>query len=352
MDARFRFRYVNEFTGTMVLLVLVLLVGAVVLTGRSQRWFAPTYSLQVLLPEQGSSGLGRGSDVFILGIPVGSVQDIRVEETGRLVAWIQIRGDFQRFVRADSTATIKKVFGVAGDAYMEIAKGSGAALPERGALITSRAAEELSGMVEKTLEGLRQEVLGVAAQTRQTLAEWRQLATALRATQDRVRSEDIAPLAARTGQTLEAWTRVGEVWARLGADLSKTQADLSRVVARLDSVATGLEQGRGTVGKLLTDSSLADASQALVTEGRASLETLHEVLRNLQLTTERLPKLAAAATAGASDLPALILQARQSLSELERLVTGLQRHWLVRDYIDLSVPGPRLPPGAVSGDGP
>jgi hypothetical protein len=41
------------------------------------------------------------------------------------------RRDFFRFVRADSSAVVKKQFGVAGDSFFEITRGQGRPLPEK-----------------------------------------------------------------------------------------------------------------------------------------------------------------------------------------------------------------------------
>ena len=47
-----------------------------------------------------------------------------------MTAEASIRRDFFRFVRVDSSAVIKKKFGVAGDSFFEITRGEGRPLPE------------------------------------------------------------------------------------------------------------------------------------------------------------------------------------------------------------------------------
>ena len=118
-------------TGLFVLAVVALVVAGVVLSGHSQRWFARKYPFDVLLPESGTSGLRQGDEVFILGVSAGLVDDIIVGEDGRMKAHVRVRRDFQRFVRADSSACIKKAFAVAGDSFMEITRGTGDPLPTR-----------------------------------------------------------------------------------------------------------------------------------------------------------------------------------------------------------------------------
>src|SRR5436190_8328674 len=128
---RFKFRRVNEITGTFVLIIVAVLIAAVVWTGRSQRWFRSNVTLKIALPEAGAAGIRQGSEVYFLGTLVGSVSDVIVDEAGHMKAEANIRRDFFRFVRADSSALVKKKFGVAGDSFFEITRGEGAPLPEK-----------------------------------------------------------------------------------------------------------------------------------------------------------------------------------------------------------------------------
>ncbi len=310
MEKRFRFRHVNELTGLFVLAVLALVVAGVIFSGHSQRWFARKYAFDVLLPESGAFGLRRGGEVFISGVSVGSVDDILVGHDRRMKAHVKIRSDFERFVRIDSTATVKKVFGVAGDSFIEITRGQGEPLPSRDAEIASLTTEELPAKMERMLEELRGELM---------------------------------PVVKKAGATLDAW-------AKLGCDLQKTQGELNQLVARLDHLATGVEQGKGTAGKLLTDTALADESQKLLGRANESMSELQGVMTNLNATvknvqngTERLPEITEAIANEAKNLPGLVQQTQTSMREVERLMEALQRHWLLRKYVNKTDPPPRRP---------
>ena len=61
-------------------------------------------------------------------------------------------------MRADSSAVVKKNFGVAGDAYFEITRGLGKPLPEKNASIVCR---ELPGTMETAIEEVRNAALPV-----------------------------------------------------------------------------------------------------------------------------------------------------------------------------------------------
>ena len=180
MEKRFAFRHVNELTGFLVLAVLALVLAGLVFSEQSQRWFARKYSFDVLLPEQGALGLCPGADVIVLGVSAGMVGDIRVGGDGRMTAHVKIRRDFAPFVRVDSTASIKKVFGVAGDSFMEITRGTGAALPSRKPEIACLVPDDSLDRMEKMLADLHSELMPVVKKTGEGVAEWARLGGELR----------------------------------------------------------------------------------------------------------------------------------------------------------------------------
>jgi phospholipid/cholesterol/gamma-HCH transport system substrate-binding protein len=304
---RFRFRHVNAITGTFVLVVVALLVVSVVWTGRSQRWFQSNVPLRIILPEAGAAGIRPGSEVYFLGTRVGSISDLMVDATGRMEARASMRRDFFRFVRADSSAVVKRKFGVAGDAYFEITRGEGLPLRERNAAIHC---EELPGTVETAIEEVRQATLPVL----------QKLSVGL------------------------------DTWNALGTKLATTQEHLDQLITGINELVAGVAQGKGTAGEILTDSTLAEDAQQLLTQAKDTMTALHEVVADLKVAvlnvqhgTTRLPEFTGALADEAKDLPGLVRQTQISMRELERLIEAMQRHWLVRKLVDHAEPAPVNP---------
>src|ERR1044071_4334463 len=184
MSDRFKFRRVNEITGFFVIAVLAMLIGAVVWTAQSQRWFKSTVTLRIILPEPGAAGIRQGSEVYFLGTLVGSVSDVLVESTGRMEAHARIRRDFFLFVRSDSSAVVKKKFGVAGDAFFEITRGVGKSLPEQNASIPCN--EQFQSGLESAIEEVRSEATAVLKKTSSGLDVWGKLGGDLQATRQKL----------------------------------------------------------------------------------------------------------------------------------------------------------------------
>jgi len=318
MKPRFKFRHVNEITGIFVILVLVVLIAAIVWAARSQGWFRGTVTLRIVLPEAGAAGIRQGSEVYFLGTLVGTVSDVIVDATGRMEARTSIRGDFFRFVRKDSSAVVKKKFGVAGDAYFEITRGMGQPLPKKDASIICR---ELPGTMETAIEDVRSAVL---------------------------------PVLEKLSAGLDTWTTLGEklsagavAWTKLGTNLDESRQHLDQLIGRLDRIVAGVEQGKGTAGKLLTDPALADDLKTILDKGNVSMDQLQTILKDAQVAGTHLSAVSEALATEAKDLPGLVLQTQQTLHELERLTEGIERHWLIRKYIEQRQPNTRIPPSEV-----
>ena len=291
-----------------MLIVVAVLIAAVVWTGRSQRWFKGRVKLRIILPEAGAAGIRQGSEVYFLGTLVGSVSSVEVDEKGRMEAEANIRRDFFRFVRADSSAVVKKKFGVAGDSFFEITRGEGQPLPAKNASIVCK--EQFQSALEAAVEEIRAEAMLVLKKLNAGL----------------------------------------DTWTTLGANLITTRGRLDQLVGRVDSMATDLQQGKGTVGKLITDTTLADEAQKLLAGANEAMSELQAVVtnvnvavKNVQDGTARLPEITGAVADEAKDLPGLVLQTKASMAELERLIEAMQRHWLLRKYVNHTNPPPLHP---------
>jgi phospholipid/cholesterol/gamma-HCH transport system substrate-binding protein len=318
MKQRFKFRHVNEITGIFVILVVVVLIAAIVWTGYRQRWFRGTVTLRIVLPEAGAAGIRQGSEVYFLGTLVGTVSNVIVDVAGRMEAGTSIRSDFFRFVREDSSAVVKKKFGVAGDAYFEITRGQGQPLPKKDASIICK---ELPGTMETAIEDVRSAVLPVVEKLSVGLGTWTTL-----------------------GEKLSAGA---DAWTRLGTNLGESGQLLDQLIGRLDRIVAGVEQGKGTAGKLLTDPALADDLKTILDKGNVSMDQLENILKDVQLASTDLSAVSEALAIEAKDLPGLVLQTQQTLHELERLIEGIERHWLIRKYIEQRHPNTRIPPSEV-----
>jgi hypothetical protein len=155
ISREFKFRHANEVAGVFVILAFVLLAAGVFFTGRSQGWFAQriTLFMEFDTPE-GTFGLQEGAAVQVRNTTAGRVAVLEPTEDGKIQAVLRIREQYRRFITVDATARIKRTFGVAGDAFVEIVPGTGALIEEGGKLAVVKD-EELLEMAQRILEELQ-----------------------------------------------------------------------------------------------------------------------------------------------------------------------------------------------------
>ncbi len=318
MKQRFKFEHVNEITGTFVILVVMVLIAVLVWAAYNQRWFRRTVALRIVLPEQGAARIRQGSEVYFLGTLVGTVSDVRLTPTGRLEAETRIRSDFFRFLREGSFAVVKKKFVAAGDAYFDIARGEGPPLPWKNASIVCK---ELPMTMEAAVDEVRRAVLPVLEKLSAGVDTWTTLGTKLSAGAD--------------------------AWTGLGTNLGDTRQQLNQLLARLDGLVAGVEQGQGTAGKLLTDPAIADDLKTILDKGNVSMDQLQGILEDVQVAGGNLSAVSEALANEAKDLPGLVLQTKQTLQELKRLIEGIERVWPIRSHIEQRQPSTRIPPSEV-----
>jgi phospholipid/cholesterol/gamma-HCH transport system substrate-binding protein len=299
MSKPFKFRYVNEIAGGFVILVFVLLIAGIVVAGHAQRWFEKVHHVKIDFPPEGSLDLQKGAEVRILGTQVGSVDDITVAEDGSMTGTLSVRGDFFRFVRTDSQAIVRKKFGLAGDAYVDITRGTNAPLPEDQALICLKDTEILE-MIQNVVQKVQDVTLPAIDQARKAMEEYTNLAE----------------------------------------DLRKPEGNLQQLLDHLNRIAAGLEKGEGTAGQLLRDPALANELHAITGEIDQALGQVRQILDDVEQSMD-------VVKGEMQDVPGMVLQTRETMAETEKLVDAIQKHWLIRSYVEHNEPSKMIPPSEV-----
>lgn len=256
----FKFRYVNEISGAFVLLALALLIAGIVTAGHAQRWFERKVVLQTAFPlSYGSFGLKKGAEVRMLDTVAGRVREVVPNEAGEIVVTFEIAGAFRKLVREDSVARAKKTFGVAGDAYVELAVGDRSRpVATPGRRVPFQKDTDLMESVQATLDGLKE-------------------------------------------------------------SLPKVLGKADEILTHVNNIVKSIDEGQGAAGRLINDPEVGAAVK------RAALD--------LQRVTAGMP----------DQVAGVMGEAEQVLRDVDRLIEGIQKHWLVRGYIDHPTGTPMIP---------
>jgi len=266
-------RYGREaIVGSIVIIAVVTFVlGTMWLSGRS---IGDRQVVRVRFANVG--GLKRASPVRISGVQVGRVEHIELEDVGRVLVSVSISPKITP--RIDASARLAAT-GFVGDFSVEFDPGqsptplpkgqivlgsSRSGLEQRAARRGDRADSLMIGLQEfankETAEDLRgalREFQGTMVQAQKTLrgfgdanhgatAELTRTMVALQRLSNRLDTTLANPAIASMLHRTDT----------LSGNLSVMTRQLTLVGARLDTILSGVNQGRGTIGKFATDSTL------------------------------------------------------------------------------------------------
>ena len=298
----------NEIVGAAVLGCVAIFVSALISAGVIKGWFQPAFTLRILLPAEGVEGLSSGAEVHVLGIRVGEVGRIVIDPNERLYALARIDKDMRPFIRRNSAVAIRRQFGVAGAAYIDISRGTGPELDWSYAVVEATTERGATDTIGELVDELRAKIL---------------------------------PLIDDTKKAVQAFTVVAQRAVDPKGPLEQTLVSTAGIIRRV-------EKGEGTLGRLVASEKVASDLEATLVKLRELASQLERtskdprigeivqrtnaVLSSLQTTTrglaEMTPKVTDNVVSTSDMLPATLLQAQVTAHELELLLAQLRQTWL------------------------
>ena len=233
--------------------------------------------MDVVVMLESGGGLKRGDRVTLQGVNVGAVRSVRLNGPQGVTATLRLNTDLP--LSAETRASVQgDVFGahavelIPGNAMVKLEAGD--TLRGMNAPALAESATELSATARNVLQ--RAETLlspqavsdihattsilpGSAQQLRSAFQELRLAAAALKRTTESLDQ-------AKTGPALSA--AIGRIDESARA-MSAVAASMERSLAPLESVFSKVDQGRGTLGKLVNDTSLYTELNGAARELRA-----------------------------------------------------------------------------------
>ena len=298
----------QEIVGAVVLACIGVFIVVLINAGLLKDWFQPSFTLRILLPDEGVSGLAPGAEVQVLGTRAGEVRRIVIDPNQRMHAVARVEDQMRPFIRRDSVVSIRRQFGVAGAAFIDISRGTGPELDWSYAVIAATSERAPTDTLGQMIDELRAKVI---------------------------------PILDDVHKAVEAFTAAAHRLVDPAGPLEQTLSSAAAVVRKIES-------GDGVAGRLISNDKLGndlEASLVSIREMAAQLErtskdariaqiiqktdsiltSLQATTRNLAATTPRITENVAVTTEA---LPSTLLQAQIAAHELELLLGQLRHHWL------------------------
>lgn len=247
-------------------------------------------------------GLAVGAPVTISGLPVGSVKKITLQpESGKLVVQIQIKSDFP--ISKSSIAQMYSPSALGGKQIAILPNLKDSSSTETGDFLKSAEklglTDALVGQVmpvkdklEKVLENANLMLTNVnqvldektKASLRESLANLNETIIEFKSAATQVNGL-LADNKAKIGSTMSNIDKAAANFSKMSDSLSKanigqTVKNLEKTLASVDKIMSGLQSGKGTMGKLLKD-------DALYTNFNKTSKELELLLQDVRLNPTR-----------------------------------------------------------------
>lgn len=324
-------RHTSRRVGIIAAIATLIFVGGLMQAGVLKGMFRDELTLRVELPESGLAGLNEGASVEVLGTDAGRVTEIVLKPDAPFYAKVALDPDMKPFVRRDSTAVIRKQFGIAGRAYLAIERGTGPPLDWDFAVIASRSDPTLNESLTGMLDDARDRVFPVIDETRRAAASLAKLAEGL-AEPDGEFRRTLTHLEDITGDVAAGRGSVG----RLVSDDTAARG-IERAVKTLnqdlDHLSRALKSAEsGTADLAETAAALRDPETGLpsaVRRANRSLKILRQTLENVSKSAPAIRQTARNTADASQTLPSLLIRTEATLSELSGVLRQIRRSWLL-----------------------
>jgi phospholipid/cholesterol/gamma-HCH transport system substrate-binding protein len=303
-------RHADELVGILVVVAVAIFLGVILQAGVLRDWFRPVSHLRILLPESGAAGLSAGADVEILGTQVGTVRRIVISPSQQMYAEADVDDQARPFIRRDSRALIRRRYGIAGAAFLDISRGTGSELDWDFAVVQAVTERDPTENIGALIDQAREKVFPILddlGRSVKTLADVVEHLKKGEGDVGRLLTDDTMV------RNIEGVVAKGDV---VVSDLAQLVSELRVAGRNVETLSQSINASDSGVPKLLKRTD-------------AMLSTLQQGLRDLALATQRAPQIVHNIELSSQDLPSLLTQTQQTAHELEQLAIQLRGLWLL-----------------------
>lgn len=302
--ARNRLVYVGAFVICGVLLFAV----GLFLIGSRRMLFDHTFGANAEFAN--ISGLQNGATVRVAGMDAGEVDAIHVpgSPSGRFRVHLRLREDLHPLIRVDSVATIQND-GLVGNKYVQVDAGTDQSpVVQAGGTMRSREPFDMAAMLDrmnKTIDLVTTTIVEVKGGL-----------------------EDALVSITETAQVAQ------DLMIDVGKDTRSIMASTQKATADLTAIIAGLREGRGSVGKLLTDDSFYASVKDIAAEAEKTVANLREasVQAKGAIADFRGDKGPIKGIAG--DLQQTLTSAKDAMADLAENTEALKRSFFFRGFFN------------------
>jgi phospholipid/cholesterol/gamma-HCH transport system substrate-binding protein len=290
--------------GIFIFIGIAILVLGIFLVGDKDALFSSTFNIKAYFNEV--AGLRSGATVRLSGIDVGSVESVQIVdgENAKVEVVMSIKEDIRHFIRTDTKASIETE-GLVGNKVVVLQIGSSSAdVVKNGGTIEAKdpvgfaeVIAETQGIMEYTKE-MTKDLSEIIARVNRGEGSIGKLLV------DEDLYNDATQLTKRADESLQEITKeikgLTTLFDQLGTGVESVVGNVNTVINDLDTIITGIKNGKGALGSLLSDGTEFDSAFV-------------NVMENIEKTT---------------------YEARLAASRLAENMEALKHNWLFKSYFE------------------
>lgn len=241
----------NVRTGILFVIGIAIVASLALVIGKNTTMFTSHSIVHLLIPD--IKGLNTGNLVSIAGKKVGTVSALefqRANDSTHILVTMNVREEYFALLTQDSRAMIKSL-GMLGDKYIDITLGNSKTYLQNGGFLVVVEDADLEGLADKasktmtSIDAASESLVAILGKVERGEGSLGQLVNSTE-TSDRLNRAigNIEAAAKMYGDPV-----VGRNFASSISNFNTMSSDMSKI-------ASSIEQGNGTFGKLLKSDSL------------------------------------------------------------------------------------------------
>jgi len=294
--------------GAFVVFGILLFGAGLFFIGDRRMMFSDTF--EVYAEFASIAALQNGAIVRVGGMDAGEVETIHVPQrpSAPFRVKMRVREDLHQLIRIDSVASIQSD-GLVGNKFVQVEVGTEQSQPVPAAgTIKSEEPFDLPDMLKK-MSGTIDLVTTTIVDVKAGLEEALQSVSAT----------------AKGAQTL---------MNGISVDVRQITASTQKVTEDLNVIVSGVRQGRGTAGKLLTDDSLYASLKSMSAEAEKAVADLREASEQAKAAIADLRGENGPMKGVTGDLQQTLKSAKDTMADLAENIEALKRGFFFRGFFN------------------
>ena len=294
--------------GAFIVIGVLLFTVALFMIGERRMLFQSKYELYTEFARLGQ--LENGAVVRVAGMDAGEVTEIRIpaSPSEKFRVRLEVREDMRQLVRTDSVATTQTE-GLVGAIYVNVAAGTEEApIVPPGGTIPGREPFQISDLLQQASDSVR--LVSDTVQALRGDAETAVKQIALTAEDAHALIEDIRP------------------------DITAIARNGSRISADTRDILTSINEGKGTIGKLVNDDRLYEQFRQIAAEAQAVMVNVRDASNQAKEAIADFRSSDGPAQGLMSDMRITLSQAREATADLADNMEAMKRNFLLRGFLN------------------